>query len=231
MRAQTEIFLGPGFGANRNKQVVESDTKRYRLMPFNQDYKVEMGARFSHFYLHVSYNVYRQDIQETFSHEPVYPPTGTPGANYINLWYTYLSYYKYQGLMVVPGFITGNKISFFAGAGPNLDFSRIDGNKVVITEDHYQYDAMGRYVFGYRASYDTTNQLVQRKGADVSALVETGCLLKLGTSLALQVTAYFRRSLTLKSLEAKGDYKSNAGLSVSILYRLWGKLPAEKLRE
>jgi len=222
--AQTEFFLGPGFGANRNKKVVESDTKKYRLMPFNQDYKIELGARIDpHFYLHVSYNVYRQDIESMPVNDPVYPSMGTPNTSYVNFSYNNLSYYIYQGIMAVPCFITGDKASFFVGAGINLDFSRIDGSKVLISEDHYHYDSLGNFAFDYTNHYDTTNQLIQRKGSDFSLLFETGGLFHLGSTLALQVTLYFRRSLVLKSLEAEGDYKSNAGLAVSIFYRLWSR--------
>lgn len=218
---QTEVFLGPGFGTNRNKKIVESDTRRYELTPFNQDFKIDLGVfTDQHFYLNAAFNIYRQDIL-TPAAVVTYPATGIPNTGYVYTSYTYQSRYKYQGFMVVPCFVTGNRVKFFAGAGFNLDYSRIDGTHVRVSQDHYHYDSTGNFVFDYNTVSDTTNQFIQRKGSDFSALAQTGVLIKLGSSLMLQLSAYFRRSLVLESLEAPQDYKSNAGLSVSLMYRLW----------
>lgn len=223
LAAQTEGFIGPGFGTNRNKTMVESQTQKYKLTPYNTDFKLDLGVFMAeNFYLNATYNIYRQDIYNQTFPNPL-PATGLPNTGYTRTHYTYTSRYLYQGFSVVPAFAWGNRVKFFAGAGFNFDFSRISGNTVHVNQDHYGYDSTGNYIFESNTSYDTTNTFGERNGSDFSALVQAGVLVNLGSSLMLQVNALFRRSLELTSLNAPGDYKSNAGLSVSILYRLWGR--------
>lgn len=231
--AQTEIFLGPGFGANRNKKMVQADTKDYYILnPFNGDYKLDMGLYAGkHFYLSAAFNFYQQNIQLPPNGPAAAPAEGPPNSGFVRTTYTQVAFYRYRGFTVVPCFMTGNKVRWIAGAGLNYDFSRIERTQIETRQEHYHYDSLGRYVFDYSATTDTTDQAGMKKGSDLSAIVQTGLLIRLSQVLALQLDVYYRQSLVLHSLQAKGDYKSNGGFAVSLMYRLWGNNDKNKQPE